>query len=240
MHFKALNGRSVVCAGPLWSSPCVPIHRFEIQNSKYETLTHNGTYGLEELLWGKIFQIRTTRLLKHTTNFFLKIFGGLFIFYSVGGRWRWDSPVETCGCSPFVLVLSPAFVLDVWIQDWMLSPTPAVTNHNDFRITSTTHFGGTDQSLQQSTMSRILDNGIADVHISLNVNKYPVFNEDGVFTQGTLNSGDTAWMLAATALVLLMTMPGLAIYYSGMVRDKNVLACKYIGLKISSNKSPSH
>jgi hypothetical protein len=35
-----------------------------------------------------------------------------------------------------------------------------------------------------------------------------------------------AWMLAATALVLLMTMPGLAIYYSGMVRDKNVLACK--------------
>lgn len=41
-----------------------------------------------------------------------------------------------------------------------------------------------------------------------------------------LNSGDTAWMLTATALVLLMTMPGLAIYYSGMVRDKNVLACK--------------
>ena len=39
------------------------------------------------------------------------------------------------------------------------------------------------------------------------------------------NSGDTAWMLTATALVLLMTMPGLAIYYSGMVRDKNVLSC---------------
>ena len=33
-------------------------------------------------------------------------------------------------------------------------------------------------------------------------------------------------MLTATALVLLMTMPGLAIYYSGMVREKNVLACK--------------
>ena len=32
-----------------------------------------------------------------------------------------------------------------------------------------------------------------------------------------LNSGDTAWMLAATALVLLMTIPGLALYYSGMV-----------------------
>ena len=70
----------------------------------------------------------------------------------------------------------------------------------------------------------------------INVNKYPFFNEEGVFTQGTLNSGDTAWMLAATALVLLMTMPGLAIYYSGMVRDKNVLACKLIGLQISIYK----
>ena len=41
-----------------------------------------------------------------------------------------------------------------------------------------------------------------------------------------VDSGDTAWMLAATALVLFMTMPGLAIYYSGMIREKNVLACK--------------
>ena len=32
-----------------------------------------------------------------------------------------------------------------------------------------------------------------------------------------LNSGDTAWMLASTALVLLMTIPGLALFYSGMV-----------------------
>ena len=40
-----------------------------------------------------------------------------------------------------------------------------------------------------------------------------------------LNTGDTAWMLCSTALVLFMTMPGLAIYYSGMVREKNVLAC---------------
>ena len=48
----------------------------------------------------------------------------------------------------------------------------------------------------------------------------------GVTSLGyVFNSGDTAWMLSATALVLLMTMPGLAIYYSGMVRDKNVLAC---------------
>jgi len=39
-----------------------------------------------------------------------------------------------------------------------------------------------------------------------------------------LSSGDTAWMLVSTALVLMMTIPGLALFYGGMVRKKNVLA----------------
>ena len=39
-----------------------------------------------------------------------------------------------------------------------------------------------------------------------------------------VDTGDTAWMLASTALVLLMTVPGLALFYGGMVRKKNVLA----------------
>src|SRR5258708_7253214 len=39
-----------------------------------------------------------------------------------------------------------------------------------------------------------------------------------------INSGDTAWMLTSTALVLMMTVPGLALFYGGMVRKKNVLA----------------
>src|SRR5476651_1735217 len=39
-----------------------------------------------------------------------------------------------------------------------------------------------------------------------------------------INSGDTAWMLTSTALVLFMTVPGLALFYAGMVRKKNVLA----------------
>ncbi len=40
----------------------------------------------------------------------------------------------------------------------------------------------------------------------------------------TLDRGDTAWMLTSTALVLLMTLPGLALFYAGMVRAKNVLS----------------
>jgi ammonium transporter, Amt family len=39
-----------------------------------------------------------------------------------------------------------------------------------------------------------------------------------------IDTGDTAWMLSSTALVLLMTIPGLALFYAGMVRKKNVLA----------------
>ena len=39
-----------------------------------------------------------------------------------------------------------------------------------------------------------------------------------------LDSGDTAWMLTSTALVLMMTIPGVALFYGGMVRKKNVLA----------------
>ena len=69
---------------------------------------------------------------------------------------------------------------------------------------------------------------------NLNSNIYNYFDSAGVYTRGGLDSGDTAWMLTSTALVLLMTMPGLAIYYSGMVRDKNVLACKTSNIKNST------
>ena len=39
-----------------------------------------------------------------------------------------------------------------------------------------------------------------------------------------LNSGDTAWILTSTALVLFMTLPGLALFYGGLVRVKNILS----------------
>lgn len=43
-------------------------------------------------------------------------------------------------------------------------------------------------------------------------------------TTQKIDSGDTAWMLTSTALVLMMTIPGLALFYGGMVRRKNVIA----------------
>ena len=45
-----------------------------------------------------------------------------------------------------------------------------------------------------------------------------------VMAADELNSGDTAWMLTSTALVLFMTIPGLSLFYAGMVRSKNALS----------------
>ena len=45
----------------------------------------------------------------------------------------------------------------------------------------------------------------------------------GIFADG-LDSGDTAWILTSTALVLLMTLPGLSLFYAGLVRSKNAIS----------------
>lgn len=45
----------------------------------------------------------------------------------------------------------------------------------------------------------------------------------GLVAQATISAADTAWMMTSTALVLLMTLPGIALFYAGMVRKKNVL-----------------
>jgi Amt family ammonium transporter len=49
---------------------------------------------------------------------------------------------------------------------------------------------------------------------------YPIFS----FAEDGLNQANTAWVITATALVLFMTLPGLALFYGGLVRSKNVLS----------------
>ncbi|HEY1425991.1 MAG TPA: ammonia channel protein, partial [Caulobacteraceae bacterium] len=43
------------------------------------------------------------------------------------------------------------------------------------------------------------------------------------YPKDSVNAGDTAWMLTSSVLVLMMTIPGLALFYAGMVRKKNIL-----------------
>src|SRR3974377_2618930 len=51
-----------------------------------------------------------------------------------------------------------------------------------------------------------------------------LFAATAAHAEPTINKGDNAWMLSATVLVLLMTIPGLALFYGGLVRTKNMLS----------------
>ena len=46
----------------------------------------------------------------------------------------------------------------------------------------------------------------------------------GLVSAAELNQANTAWILTSTALVLFMTIPGLSLFYAGLVRSKNVLS----------------
>jgi ammonium transporter, Amt family len=68
--------------------------------------------------------------------------------------------------------------------------------------------------------ARALLAGAATTATALLATAGPALAQDGP----KVDTGDTAWMLTSTALVLMMTIPGLALFYAGMVRKKNVLA----------------
>lgn len=68
-------------------------------------------------------------------------------------------------------------------------------------------------------MSKFLNKRFAAIWVGL-LSVMPTF----AMAADELNSGDTAWMIMATVLVLMMTIPGLALFYAGMVRSKNVLS----------------
>jgi ammonium transporter, Amt family len=51
-----------------------------------------------------------------------------------------------------------------------------------------------------------------------------LFAASAAYAEPTINKGDNAWMLTSTVLVLLMTIPGLALFYGGLVRTKNMLS----------------
>ena len=69
-------------------------------------------------------------------------------------------------------------------------------------------------------MRRMSWRGLATLCLVLCAATAEVYAQD---VAPTIDSGDTAWVLAASALVLMMTLPGLALFYGGLVRGKNVL-----------------
>ena len=53
---------------------------------------------------------------------------------------------------------------------------------------------------------------------------FGILPQETMAAESALDTGDTAWILTSTALVLFMTIPGLAFFYAGLVRSKNVLS----------------
>src|SRR5712675_2558457 len=73
-----------------------------------------------------------------------------------------------------------------------------------------------------SRLSRLVFLGVAALSIQSAWGEAPT--QPTLMDADKISAGDTAWMLTSTALVLMMTIPGLALFYGGMVRKKNVLA----------------
>ena len=67
------------------------------------------------------------------------------------------------------------------------------------------------------TFKRPTSTGLAALAVGL-------FAATAAYAEPTINKGDNAWMLTSTVLVLLMTIPGLALFYGGLVRSKNMLS----------------
>ena len=85
-------------------------------------------------------------------------------------------------------------------------------------------------SAPTSTVATSIDQTVAIATTSLEPTPAVAAPEAAPAVEPTVDTGDTAWILVSTALVLLMTIPGLALFYGGMVRKKNVLSTMMFSL----------
>src|ERR1700688_4844782 len=90
------------------------------------------------------------------------------------------------------------------------APARQMPRHSDFAL-NLIHSG-----VKQMTFKRPYSAGLAALAVGL-------FATTAAYAEPTVNKGDNAWMLTSTVLVLLMTIPGLALFYGGLVRSKNML-----------------
>jgi len=102
----------------------------------------------------------------------------------------------------------------------------AVGNDTVGHDASSTHCVGEDivQSIQKLLTSKAKQPGTLKQLRALAFVLMLLACSPCAFAADEVDSGDTAWMLTATALVLFMTIPGLSLFYGGLVRTKNVLS----------------
>src|SRR5258707_9970805 len=91
------------------------------------------------------------------------------------------------------------------------APAKQMPRHSDFALNLF------QSGVNQMTFKRPYGAGLAALAVGL-------FAATAAYAEPTVNKGDNAWMLTSTVLVLLMTIPGLALFYGGLVRTKNMLS----------------
>src|SRR5258708_10449535 len=91
------------------------------------------------------------------------------------------------------------------------APARQMPRHSDFALNLI------QSGVNQMTFKRHYSAGLAALAVGL-------FAATAAYDEPTVNTGDNAWMLTSTVLVLLMTIPGLALFYGGLVRSKNMLS----------------
>src|SRR6202158_3157727 len=91
------------------------------------------------------------------------------------------------------------------------APARQMPRHSDFALNLI------QSGVQQMTFKRPYSAGLAALAVGL-------LAATAAHAEPTINKGDNAWMLTSTVLVLLMTIPGLALFYGGLVRSKNMLS----------------
>src|SRR5881394_4213103 len=91
------------------------------------------------------------------------------------------------------------------------APVRQMPRHSDFALNLF------QSGVNQMTFKRPYSAGLAALAVGL-------FAATAAYAEPTVNKGDNAWMLTSTVLVLLMTIPGLALFYGGLVRSKNMLS----------------
>src|SRR5258708_40104372 len=119
-------------------------------------------------------------------------------------------------------------IVDMWEVAWSkLQRDPGyrpVDRGYEGRPIIVARLAGSGRSLLLNGHTDVIPVGNGEGSAGLAALAVGLFAATAAYAEPTINKGDNAWMRTSTVLVLLMTIPGLALFYGGLVRSKNMLS----------------
>src|SRR5258706_14775623 len=130
------------------------------------------------------------------------------------------------GSSTICVRYGMCLIVDMWEVDWSkLQRDPGyrpVDRGYEGRAIIVARLAGSGRSLLLNGHTDVLPVGNGEGSAGLAALAGGLFAATAAYAEPTVNKGDNAWMRTSTVLVLLMTIPGLALFYGGLVRSKNM------------------